>query len=570
MSYVALYRRWRPGDFDSLVGQDTVRQALTNALEGGHIAHAYLFAGPRGTGKTSTARILAKALNCDHGPTAHPCGECRNCLSIAEGSSLDVLEIDAASNRGIDSIKELRDKIAFAPVDGRYKVYVIDEVHMLTPEASNALLKTLEEPPANVVFVLATTDPQKVIATIHSRCQRFDFRRVTVDDMAGHLAMVAQKSDIVADEEALRLIAIQAEGGMRDALSLLDQCAVMNPRVTVDSVRNTLGIVGREAIRELVGAIGRYDGAGAMELVQQVLALGREPGRIMLELSEYLRALLLYQSVPKLEEIYLVDDQKSLAENSNYFSRERIMEATEYLAVNLERVRHTLRPRVFLELAVLHLCQQPKQNRESVSAGTGKSPLISAGAQQETVRKIVQSVPEQQEKEPVRQEQAEQKRPPVKPSTEIPVEPEVGRREEAQPKAEPERTQNGEFDPSEVWDDVVKYMIEQGKRAIGSCAKNGRGVAFDGKVLTVLVPGNQFVAERLSKDDYRKVLEDGILAMQRLSVHCEFVTEFAGAVPDVKGALSEADEPVRKPVERELPETVKKALDAFGGVLINK
>ena len=570
MSYVALYRRWRPSDFDALVGQDTVKQALTNALEGGHIAHAYLFAGPRGTGKTSTARILAKALNCDRGPTAHPCGECRNCLSIAEGSSLDVLEIDAASNRGIDSIKELRDKIAFAPVDGRYKVYVIDEVHMLTAEASNALLKTLEEPPANVVFILATTDPQKVIATIHSRCQRFDFHRVTADEIVGHLAMVAKKSDIVADEQALWLLAVQAEGGMRDALSLLDQCAVMNPRVTVDSVRNTLGIVGREAIRELVGVIGRYDGAGAMELVQKILAQGREPGRIMLELSEYLRALLLYHSVPKFEEIYLVDDQKSLAENSGCFSKERIMEATEYLAVNLERVRYTLRPRVFLELAVLHLCQQPKENLTSVPVHREKTMVAAIGGQAEPAKQILQSVQKPPKREPVKEERREQKRPPAEPRAEIPVEPQVTPAEKPQPRAETKTVQPAGLNPAKIWDDVVGYVVEQGKRAIGSCAKNGKGVAFDGKVLTVLVQGNQFVAERLAKDDYRRVLEEGILAMQRVPVHCEFVTEFQGAVPVWEEIPLETGESAGEPEEQELPETVKKALDAFGGELIKK
>jgi len=545
MSYVALYRRWRPNDFDALVGQETVKQALTNALEVGHIAHAYLFAGPRGTGKTSTARILAKALNCDKGPTAHPCGECRNCVGITEGSSLDVLEIDAASNRGIDSIKELRDKIAFAPVDGRYKVYVIDEVHMLTAEASNALLKTLEEPPANVVFILATTDPQKVIATIHSRCQRFDFHRVTVDDIARHLVMVAKNSDIVADEEALRLIAIQAEGGMRDALSLLDQCAVMSPRVTVDAVRNTLGIVGQEALRELVAAIGQYDGAKAMELVQGILTQGREPSRIMLELSEYFRALLLYQSVPNFEEIYLVDDKQSLAANSVYFSRDRIMEATEYLAVNLERVRHTLRPRVFLELALLHLCQQ-----QMLPAQPKMEPKEE---QKQVVRPRIEPAPVTSQ--PKAESRAEVVKPKAEPKTVT-----------VQPKAEPQQAAVAGFNPAKVWNDAVGYITEQGKRAIGSCAKNGRGVAFDGKVLTVLVEGNQFVADRLAKDDYRKILEDAILAMQRVAVKCKFVTEFAGAIVEQE-LPREENVPA---AEQELPDAVQRALDAFGGVLKNK
>ena len=219
MAYVALYRKWRPQGFDALVGQEAVRTALTNALETGRIAHAYLFAGPRGTGKTSTAKILAKAVNCEHGPTPNPCNECQNCVRINDGTSMDVFEIDAASNRGIDEIRDLREKVAFAPVSGRYKVYIIDEVHMLTTEAFNALLKTLEEPPPHVIFILATTEPHKIPATIHSRCQRFDFRRVTDADIVKRLREVADGSGIAADDDALQLIAVQADGGMRDALS---------------------------------------------------------------------------------------------------------------------------------------------------------------------------------------------------------------------------------------------------------------------------------------------------------------------------------------------------------------
>ncbi|MEE0327661.1 MAG: DNA polymerase III subunit gamma/tau, partial [Phascolarctobacterium succinatutens] len=368
MAYVALYRQWRPQDFNALVGQKAVKTTLKNALASGKIAHAYLFSGPRGTGKTSMARILAKALNCEQGPTAEPCGQCSNCQRIVQGTSLDVIEIDAASNTSVDNIRDLREQVAFTPAESRYKVYIIDEVHMLSTGAFNALLKTLEEPPAHAVFILATTDPQKVPATIQSRCQRFEFRRVTVDEIAEHLAMVAAGSGIEADADALRLIAIQAEGGMRDALSLLDQCGVMAKRVTVATVREVLGIVGREAMHELTEAIGRRQLPQALATLNLLLEQGKDVKQVLTELIEYLRALVLYLAVPDYEEIYLTDTKEALAELAPLFGRDRLLAAEERLHSAIQELRGSMRPRITAELCLLDLCRVEGSTLAALSA----------------------------------------------------------------------------------------------------------------------------------------------------------------------------------------------------------
>lgn len=368
MAYQTLYLRWRPSGFDTLVGQAPVKQALMNALSSGRIAHAYLFTGPRGTGKTTTARIFAKALNCQNGPTNHPCGECLNCRQITDGSALDVQELDAASNRGVDDIKNLNKNADFAPVNCRYKVYIIDEAHMLTTEACNALLKTLEEPPEHVVFILATTEPQKILPTIHSRCQRFDFHPITQEEIVAHLQKVAEGSDIKAEKEALELIAAASEGGMRDALSLLEQCGVMAETVTAETVRSVRGIIGREILRELVGAVGQREVASALTIFDRLLMQGKDISQILIELSGYMRALLLYRATPEYQPIYVTDTAEELAKLAELYTGERILAAQEIIHQAMNELRFTARGRVTAEMCLYDLCREDNRTLKTLAA----------------------------------------------------------------------------------------------------------------------------------------------------------------------------------------------------------
>ncbi|HHV65002.1 MAG TPA: DNA polymerase III subunit gamma/tau [Peptococcaceae bacterium] len=294
MAYLALYREWRPKTFREMVGQDHVRTILVNALRQNKVAHAYLFSGPRGTGKTTTAKILAKALNCEAREDAEPCNKCASCREIDQGLALDVLEIDAASNRGIDEIRNLRDRVKLAPSGGKYKVYIIDEVHMLTPEAFNALLKTLEEPPANVVFILATTEAHKVPLTILSRVQRFEFHRISAPDIALRLKEVCLALGREVEEKALQVIALKAEGGLRDALSVLDQCLLQEDPIRAEHVYQIIGMVGESYSADLTDALLEEDYGLALAKLEEGVALGRDPRQIIKDLQDYLRQGLLY------------------------------------------------------------------------------------------------------------------------------------------------------------------------------------------------------------------------------------------------------------------------------------
>lgn len=593
MAYVALYRQWRPQDFDALVGQKAVKTTLKNALASGKIAHAYLFSGPRGTGKTSMARILAKALNCEQGPTAEPCGQCGNCQRIVQGTSLDVIEIDAASNTSVDNIRDLREQVAFTPAESRYKVYIIDEVHMLSTGAFNALLKTLEEPPAHAVFILATTDPQKVPATIQSRCQRFEFRRVTVDEIAEHLAMVAAGSGIEADADALRLIAIQAEGGMRDALSLLDQCGVMAKRVTVATVREVLGIVGREVLHELTGAIGRRQLPQALATLNLLLEQGKDVKQVLTELIEYLRALVLYLAVPDYEEIYLTDTKEALAELAPLFGRDRLLAAEERLHSAIQELRGSMRPRITAELCLLDLCRVEGSTLAALSArieqlerqlAGGVMPvyqqaLVNAQPAQQT---IVQEYAAPAAQQPIAQQapvpeqvQAAKAAPAKKPAVKAqPAADTLAAAVNAAPKPKSARVQQteeyaGDFAAGEdFWKQALEIMKAEKKNSMVSCAKNGRVFSFANNILQVAFKA-PFLADRMNKDDYRKAFEEVLLRLARREIRLEAVIEGKAKLPQPPVKQQEVQQSPESETQNlqaaQLPENLRKAFNALGG-----
>src|SRR5216110_1652617 len=334
MSYEVFARKYRPQTFDDLVGQAHVSRTLKNAVAQNRLAHAYLFVGPRGVGKTPTARILAKSLNCVKGPTVTPCGECDNCREIAAGNSLDVIEIDGASNNSVEDVRQLRDNVRYAPAKGRYKIYLIDEVHMLSQAAFNALLKTLEEPPEHVKFIFATTEPQKVLATILSRCQRFDLHRIPANLIAQHLQFIAKKEKITLEPAAAHAIARGAEGGMRDAESMLDQLvAFCGEKIAESDVLNVFGFTSAQAIANFIEQILRGETPTALELLYQQSESGKDMMRLMSDLIVYLRDLLVFKAKPDvLDEDIDPDLKKALAAQSESIENDRLLDLIDQFA----------------------------------------------------------------------------------------------------------------------------------------------------------------------------------------------------------------------------------------------
>lgn len=357
MASSALYRRWRPQTFGDLLGQEHVTRSLQAAIRDGKSSHAYLFSGPRGTGKTSTARIFAKAINCENGPGEEPDNTCATCLAITQGSSLDVIEIDAASHGGVDDVRDLRESAVLAPAFARRKVYIVDEAHMVSTQGWNAFLKTVEEPPEHVVFVFATTEPSKVLPTILSRCQRFEFRRISTDELAGHLRVICEAENIIADEAALLMIARAAEGGARDAISTLDQLAAAGP-VTITDTARLLGVTDHEALFRMSGAIVDQRGGEAIDLIAELVEQGTDLRMFGRNLLEHLRALLLSVQLEKPEQILEVPDEIL----ARYHSQaQRCEPANLYHAMRavtqaLTDSRQGTPARLALEMALLRAC----------------------------------------------------------------------------------------------------------------------------------------------------------------------------------------------------------------------
>jgi len=398
MSYTALYRKFRPAVFDDVKGQDHIITTLQNQIRANRIGHAYLFCGTRGTGKTTVAKIFAKAVNCEHPVEGSPCGECAMCRSIAAGTSMNVIEIDAASNNGVDSIREIREEVTYRPTEGRYKVYIIDEVHMLSIGAFNALLKTLEEPPEYVIFILATTEIHKIPVTILSRCQHYDFKRISIETITGRMKELMDTEKVEVEDRALTYIAKAADGSMRDALSLLDQCIAfyLGQRLTYDNVLEVLGAVDTDVFSRLLRKILERDVAGVLDIVEDLVMMGRELTQLASDFTWYLRNLLLLKTSDNIEDVLDVstENMAQLKEEAQMIETDMLFRYIRIFSELSGQLKYSTQKRVMLEVALIKMCvpaMETDQNSvlDRIRAVEEKQEELARGLENGTAQKVV-------------------------------------------------------------------------------------------------------------------------------------------------------------------------------------
>ncbi len=369
MSYTALYRKFRPASFDDVKGQDHIVTTLRNQIQASRLGHAYLFCGTRGTGKTTVAKIFARAVNCENPQNGSACGECPTCKALSSGMALNIVEIDAASNNGVENVRTIIEEVSYSPTIGKYKVYIIDEAHMITPQAFNALLKTLEEPPEYVIFILATTDPQKILTTILSRCQRYDFHRITIDTIKDRLEYICKEEGLEVEDKALRYLARMGDGSMRDALSLLDQCVAfhLGEKLTYDDTLDILGAVDASVFDEVLRAVSAGDVVGVMELLERVVEQGRDLLQFTVDLIWYLRCVMLIQTEAGLEDVIDLnsEDMARLKETAGIADRDSILRYIYILSEFTSQIRYSTQKRVLLEVTLIRLCRPEMDTKAS-------------------------------------------------------------------------------------------------------------------------------------------------------------------------------------------------------------
>ncbi|MGH2818290.1 MAG: DNA polymerase III subunit gamma/tau [Actinomycetota bacterium] len=577
MAYLSLYRKYRSQTFGEILGQEHVTRTLANAISEDRVAHAYLFTGPRGTGKTSTARILAKALNCVKGPTPEPCGECESCVAIANGSSLDVIEMDAASHSKVDETRDVLSGVPLATAGGRRKVYVIDEVHMLSAGSFNALLKTLEEPPPHVIFILATTEAHKVLPTIVSRTQRFDFRRIPADTLESHLAEISKLESIDIDPGAIAVLARHAEGSARDALSALDQLAGLGRHVTVDDAERLLGRRSEEALIDLFDAIAKGDLGAIFATSQMLVAQGIDFRQLAFEAMGHSRSLLLLKSSPESEELLdaAIEDRARLLTQAETFSGGALLRTMDLIGKAITEMRNAPNHRLLLEVALIRsaapdtdpsamglLGRIERLERRIGIEPEGAAPVAArssragdaSGSALSTTAPAPQDAEEPSTTVPAPQDAEE-------PSTAIPAP--QGAEEEASPVAAAEV---GFAHFKDAWPTVVKEVNKRSKR-VGAFLNPSRPVRFEGSTLIVEVQ-SEFHAQAMSQEANKELLSTAVhsalgaqppldfIEKDKAPVAAVAVEESVEDLPPEGESIEEADpvELVRKDLGAEIVE----------------